>query len=71
MTSRVPLGPLFAIGFLSGGLALYVGDLASFTSRIDPVMQAFLIMLGVIVAIGSHRRDWFHTGRRTELAQNG
>lgn len=55
MTTRIPLGPVFAIGFLAGGLALYVGDIASFTSRIDPVMQAFLMMLGVIVALGLKR----------------
>jgi len=55
MTSSVPLGPLLAIGFLAGGTALYVGDLASFTSRIDPVMQTFLIILGVVVALGLRR----------------
>jgi O-antigen ligase len=56
MTSRIPLGPIFAIGFLAGGVALYIGDIASFTSRIDPVMQAFLMMLGVAVAIGLKRK---------------
>jgi O-antigen ligase len=42
---------MLAIGFLAGAVGLYVGELASFSTRLEPIAQAFFILLGAIVAI--------------------
>lgn len=47
-----PLTSLLAVGFAGGVLALYVGELASFGTRFDPVAAVFYILLGVMVAMG-------------------
>jgi O-antigen ligase len=49
--SRVPSQSLLAIGFVAGGVALYVSELASFGTREDSISMAFAILLGCMVAL--------------------
>ena len=44
-------GSLIAVGFVAGVIALYVGEIVSFSTKADPVMQMFFILLGIMVAL--------------------
>jgi O-antigen ligase len=45
------LGSLLVIGFFTGFIAVYVGELASFITRLDAVQQAFFVMLGMTMGL--------------------
>jgi O-antigen ligase len=66
-TSEHPQASLLAIGFAGGMLAVYTGELAGFSTRMESVAQAFYILLGVAVALGRTVPSPVTIGRLGEL----
>jgi O-antigen ligase len=48
---------LLAIGFVAGAVGLYVGELVSFSTRLESIAQAFAILLGTVIATSRHVAD--------------